>query len=73
MPIFSYIITDLAERKSKPIKVPLQTHEEAVMYGTLLAGEMLGDTPDLTDNGMCITILDDVGKTVSILPFGSVN
>jgi hypothetical protein len=73
MPIFSYIITDLAERKTKPIKVPLQTHEEAVKYGTLLAREMLGDTPDLTDNGMCITIFDDAGETVSILPFGSVN
>jgi len=43
------------------------------MYGSLLAREMLGDTPDLTDNGMCITILDDDGKTVSILPFGSVS
>lgn len=73
MPIFSYVITDLAERKSKPIKVPLQNHEEAVMYGNLLAREMLGDTPELPDNGMCITILNDQGETVSILPFGSVN
>lgn len=45
---FSYIITDLTDHESKPIEVQLATHDEAVMYGTLLAREMLADMPDLT-------------------------
>jgi hypothetical protein len=34
---------------------------------------MLSDMPDLTDKGMCVTILDGQGETVSILPFDPVN
>ena len=69
MQTFSYIITDLTDRESKPIKVQLATHDEAVMYGTLLAREMLADMPDLTTKGMCVTIRDGQGETISILPF----
>jgi hypothetical protein len=67
MQTFSYIITDLADHESKPIEVQLATHDEAVMYGTLLAREMLADMPDLPTKGMCVTILDGQGETVSIL------
>lgn len=73
MQIFSYIITDMTDHESKPIEVPLKNHDEAVLYGTLLAREMLADMPDLTDKGMCVTILDGKGETVSILPFDTVN
>ncbi len=73
MQMFSYIITDLIDHKSKPIEVSLATQDEAVMYGRLLAREMLADMPDLTTKGMCVTVRDGRGETISIVPFDSVN
>jgi hypothetical protein len=70
---FSYIITDLADRESRPIEAALGTLEEALRYGVLLARQMLADMPELMTKGMCVAIRDGQGETVSILPFDSVN
>jgi hypothetical protein len=73
MQIFSYIITDLADHKSKPIEAALENLEDALRYGTILARNMLEATPDLTGKGICVTVLNSLGQIVSILPFDCLN
>jgi hypothetical protein len=70
---FSYVITDLADNKSKPIEAALESLEEALRYGTVLARHMLEATPDLTGKGICVTVLNGLGEIVSILPFDCLN
>jgi hypothetical protein len=73
MQIFIYSITDLSECESEPIEVAFETDDEAVTYGTVVAHEMLARMPDLSSKGMCITVLDEQGKTISIVPLDPVN
>ena len=35
---FTYIVTDLTEFESEPVDMEMETDEEAVMYGALMAG-----------------------------------
>ncbi|WP_425906643.1 hypothetical protein [Nitrobacter sp. TKz-YC02] len=72
MQIFSYVLTDFAHH-SKPIEAALESLEEALRYGTALARHMLEATPDLTGKGICVTVLNSLGETVSILPFDCLN
>jgi hypothetical protein len=51
MQIFSYILTDLTDHKSKPIQAALESLDDALRYGALLARNMLEATPDLTGKG----------------------
>jgi uncharacterized protein YccT (UPF0319 family) len=73
MQIFTYSITDLTEYESEPIEVTFETDDEAVTYGAVVAHEMLARMPDLTYKGMCITVLDEQGETISIVPLDPVN
>jgi hypothetical protein len=73
MQVFSYIVTDLADHKSKPIQAALENLEDALRYGSLLARQMLEAMPDLNGKGICVTILNSLGETVSILPFDCLN
>ncbi|MEH6951162.1 hypothetical protein V4R08_07395 [Nitrobacter sp. NHB1] len=73
MQIFSYIITDLTDHKSKPIEAALESLEDALSYGSLLARNMLEAMPDLTGKGVCVTVLNSLGETVSVLPFDCLN
>jgi hypothetical protein len=38
-----------------------------------MAHEMLAQLPDFTCRGMCVTICDDQGETISIVPLDPVN
>jgi hypothetical protein len=73
MQIFSYIVTDLTDNKSKPIEAALGSLDEALSYGSLLARNMLAAMPDLNGKGICVTVLNSLGETVSILPFDCLN
>jgi hypothetical protein len=54
--------------RSEPIEVELGTREEALECATLIAREMLDRMPDLSSKGMCVTVCDERGETVSIVP-----
>jgi hypothetical protein len=73
MQTFSYIVTDLADHKSKPIQAALESLEDALSYGAALARQMLAQMPDLSGKGICVTVLNSLGDTVSILPFDCLN
>jgi hypothetical protein len=73
MQIFSYIITDLTDNKSKPIEATLESVEDALSYGALLSRQMLAAMPDLNGKGICVAVLNSLGETVSILPFDCLN
>jgi hypothetical protein len=73
MQIFSYIVTDLTDNKSKPIEAALGSLDEALSYGSLLARQMLAAMPDLNGKGICVTVLNGLGETVSVLPFDCLN
>jgi len=73
MQIFTYSVTDLTEYESEPIEVRFESDDEAVEYGTDLARQMLDRLPDLTYKGMCVTVLDELGETISIVPLDAVN
>ena len=73
MQIFSYIVTDLTDNKSKPIEAALGSLDEALNYGSLLARQMLAAMPDLNGKGICVTVLNSIGETVSVLPFDRLN
>ena len=67
MQTFTFILTDLIDFESEPIKIELESKEEAGTYVVNVASEMLRQMPDLRSRGMCILIRDDSGKTVSIV------
>jgi hypothetical protein len=73
MQVYRYIVTDLADHKSKPIEAALETVEDALRYGTVLARHMAAAMPDLTGKGICVTVLNSLGDIVSILPFDCLN
>jgi hypothetical protein len=73
MQTFSYIVTDLADNKSKPIQAAMETLDEALRYGTVLARQMLAQMPDLSGKGICVTVLNSLGDIVSVLPFDCLN
>jgi hypothetical protein len=73
MQVFNYVVTDLADNKSKPIEAALENLDEALRYGTVLARHMLEVTPDLIGKGICVTVLNGVGQIVSVLPFDCLN
>jgi hypothetical protein len=73
MQVFSYVVTDLADNKSKPIEAALENLDEALRYGSALARHMLEATPDLIGKGICVTVLNGVGQIVSVLPFDCLN
>lgn len=73
MQVFSYVITDLADKKSKPIEAALENFDEALRYGNVLARHMLEATPDLIGKGICVTVLNSVGQIVSVLSFDCLN
>jgi hypothetical protein len=73
MQVFSYVITDLADNKSKPIEAALENLDEALRYGNVLAHHMLEATPDLIGKGICVTVLNSVSQIVSVLPFDCLN
>ena len=73
MQTFTFIVTDLTEFESEPIKAELESDEEAVMYGSRLAREMLEQMPDMAGRGMCVTVYDGEGEPMSIVPLDPVN
>jgi hypothetical protein len=73
MQVFSYVITDLADNKSKPIEAALENLDETLRYGNVLAYHMLEATPDLIGKGICVTVLNSVSQIVSVLPFDCLN
>lgn len=70
---FTFILTDLIDFEAEPIKIELESEEEAEKYGVKVASEMLKQMPDLGSRGMCVLIRDDSGKTVSIVPLDPVS
>lgn len=71
--IFTFILTDLTDFEAEPIKIELESSEEAGTYGVNVAREMLEQMPELGSRGMCILIRDESGKTVSIVPLDPVS
>jgi hypothetical protein len=65
---FTYIVTDLTEFESEPVDMEMETDEEAVMYGAHMA-----QMPDFMSRGMCVTVYDDEGDPISIVPIDRVN
>jgi hypothetical protein len=51
----------------------METDEEAVMYCSRLAREMVEQMPDIAGRGLCVTVFDDEGDPISIVPVGRVN
>lgn len=73
MQTFTFILTDLTEFESEPIKMELETDEEAVIYGTRVAREMVEQRSDLISKGMCVTVYDGEGEPISIVPIDPVH
>jgi hypothetical protein len=71
--IFTFILTDLIDFEATPIKIELESEEEAGTYGAKVAREILEQMPDLGSRGMCVLIRDDSEKTVSIVPLDPVS
>ena len=70
---FTYIITDLTEFESEPLDMELETDEEAVMYGAHMARELFRQMPDFMSRGMRVTVYDDEGDPISIVPIDPVH
>jgi hypothetical protein len=51
----------------------METLDEALRYGTVLARQMLAQMPDLSGKGICVTVLNSLGDIVSVLPFDCLN
>ena len=68
MQIFSYIITDLAHYESDLIELTLESENDAVHFGGVIAREMLERMPELARRGWCITIKDSERGRIAIVP-----
>ena len=73
MQIFSFVLTDLTEFEGEPVKVGFEAEDEALEYGARMAEEVLVQMPDLSGKGMCVTVLDEEGETISVVPLDSVS
>jgi hypothetical protein len=73
MQTFSYFFTDLTDFKSMPIEMKLGTHEEALNCATFIAREMLERMPSLGSKGLCVTVCDQKGETISIVPLDPIS
>ena len=73
MQTFTYIVTDLTEFESEPVDMEMETDEEAVMYAGHMARELFRQMPDFMSRGMCVTVYDDEGDPISIVPIDRVN
>jgi hypothetical protein len=73
MQTFTYILTDLAEFRSEPITLEVETDEEAVSCGARIASEMLAQMPHILSMGLCVTVHDADGGQISVVPVDPVN
>ena len=71
MQTFTYHITNLADYRSEAIEVFLEKHE-ALEFGTCMARELIASMPELKRKGMCITVSDNEGDAISIVPLDTV-
>jgi len=71
METFTYAITDLIAYQSDPIVVALE-REEALEFGIRMARELAASEPDLLSKGLCITVRDDEGDAISIVPLDTI-
>jgi len=72
METFTYAITDLNTYQSEPIAVALE-REEALEFGIRMARELAATEPALLSKGLCITVCDNEGDAISIVPLDRVH
>lgn len=73
MTTFSYSITDLSHYESDLIEVTWESEDEAVDFGSAIAGEMLERMPELARKGWSVTVYDSQRRLLSIVPIGAVS
>lgn len=73
MQTFTFIVTDLADFESEPMKMEFESDEKAVTYGSLFVREMLEQMPDISGRGICVTVYDGEGAPIAIVPVDPLN